>query len=252
METIPTEIKDKIFESFSSLPDNIVEDIKGKKIQGSNSIMSAIENYYRPFGAIHFYNKLIEILEKHELICYHATKVKSKNVLLRNGLKINDWKIYSANLTAAYVNIGMVKEKIQEALDIIKCEYSRKYEELNRNAQLCFFSNLSMLKGEHATYDQFCENIGGELARWALKNKYPDLYGPLKENGKGCVVKFKMPYSKIADYEKDRIAYQFVIFYAGLYFWNKEYDIQFDGNTQYDVPPEDILDIIDLNKNIDY
>lgn len=32
-----------------------------------------------------------------------------------------------------------------------------------------FFSNLSMLKGEHATYDQFCENIGGELARWALK-----------------------------------------------------------------------------------
>lgn len=41
-------------------------------------------------------------------------KSEIKNVLLRNGLKINDWKIYSANLTAAYVNIGMVKEKYKK------------------------------------------------------------------------------------------------------------------------------------------
>ena len=135
---------------------------------------------------------------------------------------------------------------------IVKGEYNRKYAGHDRKAQVCFFTNMSMFEGEYAAYDQFCESIGGELARWALKDKYPNLYKPLKENGKSCIVKFKLPYANIADYEKDSTAYQFVIYYAGVYFWNKEYDIEFDGNTQFDVPPEDILDIIDYNKDIDY
>ena len=37
-----------------------------------------------------------------------------------------------------------------------------------------------------------------------------------------------------------------------LYFQRKEYEIGFLGETQYDIPSEDILDIIDYNKDIDY
>lgn len=174
-------------------------------------------------------------------------------MLLSEGLKTNDWSDYCSNLKNAYIYAEFSEDKIQEALCIVKSEYNRKYVSYGRKAQLCFFNNLLMLERRGvAAYDQFCENVGGELARKALKNKYPELYKPLKEKGKGCVVKFRLPFAMIANYDKDSIAYQFVIYYAGLYFWNREYDIEFDGNTQSDVPPENILDIIDYDKDIDY
>lgn len=252
ISTIPVEVKNKIYESFSTLSKDVVNEIRCQDIHYNNDILCAIEDYYGPFRATCFYDELNTILEKYELICYHATKVSSKSILLRDGLKINDWNVYCSNLRSAYMNADVSEDKIQEAVDIVKSEYNRKYAGYDRKAQLCFFVNLSEFEGEYAAYDQFCESIGGELARWALKDKYPELYKPLKENGESCIVKFKLPYAKIADYEKNSIAYQFVIYYAGVYFWNKEYDIEFDSNTQFDVSPKDILAIIDYNKQVDY
>lgn len=252
VNTIPAEVKDKIYKAFSVLSRDVVNNIKSEKIQYKNDVMCAIEDYYGPFRTIYFYDELIAVLEKNDLVCYHATKVSSNSILLRDGLKTNDWDVYFSNLKSAYMNAGFSEDKIQEAVGIIKSEYNRKYAGHDRKEQLCFFTNLSEFEGEYAAYDQFCESIGGELARWALKDKYPELYKPLKENGKSCIVKFRLPFSKIADYEKDSIAYQFVIYYAGVYFWNKEYDIEFDSNTQFDVPSEDILDIMDYKKDIDY
>ena len=44
-----------------------------------------------------------------------------------------------------------------------------------------------------------------------------------------------------------------MLLYLALYrFQRKEYEIGFLGETQYDIPSEDILDIIDYNKDIDY
>ena len=65
-------------------------------------------------------------------------------------------------------------------------------------------------------------------------------------------MKFRIPYANIVDYDKDSVGYKFVVYSAGLYFWNKEYGIQFDSNTQKDVPPEDILGTIDIDKEICY
>ena len=59
-----------------------------------------------------------------------------------------------------------------------------------------------------------------------------------------------MPYCKIEKCEKESVAYKFVIYYAGVFFWNKEYDIKFDSTTQFDVLPEDILEIIDYEKEL--
>ena len=252
ISTIPIEVKNRIYESFSNLPNGAIDEIKCQKVHHNNDILCAIERYYGPLRCTNFYGELNDILEKHDIVCYHATKISSKSMLQRDGLKINDWNVYCSNLKNAYINVGFAEDKMQEAVDIVKSEYNRKYAGYGGKAQVCFFTNMSMFEGEYAAYDQFCENIGGELARWSLKNKYPELYKPLKENGKSCIVKFKLPYVKITEYEKDSIAYQFVIYYAGVYFGNKEYDIEFDGNTQSDVSPEDILDIIDYDKVIDY
>lgn len=252
VNTIPVEVKNKIYQSFSALSKEDVNNIKSQEIQRKGDIICAIDRYgfYRN---AYLSGEVADILEKYDIICYHATKVSSKSMLLSEGLKTNDWSDYCSNLKNAYIYAEFSEDKIQEALCIVKSEYNRKYVSYGRKAQLCFFNNLLMLERRGvAAYDQFCENVGGELARKALKNKYPELYKPLKEKGKGCVVKFRLPFAMIANYDKDSIAYQFVIYYAGLYFWNREYDIEFDGNTQSDVPPENILDIIDYDKDIDY
>ncbi len=220
VSTIPIEVKNKIYQSFSALSNDVVNRIKCQEANHNNDILCAIEDYYGPFRATGFYDELNTILEKYDLVCYHATKVSSKSILLKDGLKTNDWDVYCSNLKSAYMDMKLSDEEIKKAVDIVKSEYNRKYAGYDRKAQVCFFTNMSMLEGEYAAYDQFCESIGGELARWALKDKYPELYNPLKENGKSCIVKFKLPYAKIADYEKDSIAYQFVIYYAGVYFWN--------------------------------
>ena len=252
VNTIPVEVKNKIYQSFSALSKEDVNNIKSQEIQRKGDIICAIDRYgfYRNAYSS---GEVADILEKYDIICYHATKVSSKSMLLSEGLKTNDWSDYCSNLKNAYIYAEFSEDKIQEALCIVKSEYNRKYVSYGRKAQLCFFNNLLMLERRGvAAYDQFCENVGGELARKALKNKDPELDKPLKENGKGCVVKFRLPFAMIANYDKDSIAYQFVIYYAGLYFWNREYDIEFDGNTQSDVPPENILDIIDYDKDIDY
>jgi len=252
VNTIPVEVKDKIYQAFSALSKEAVNNIKSQDIQRKGDIICVIDRYGFYKNA-YSSDEVTHILEKYHIICYHATKVSSKRMLLRNGLKTNDWSVYCSNLKNAYINAEFSEDKIQEALCIVKSEYNRKYVSCGRKAQLCFFNNLLMFERKGvAAYDQFCENIGGELARKALKNNYQELYKPLKEKGEGCVVKFRLPFAIVADYAKNSIAYQFVIYYAGVYFWNKEYDIEFEGNTQSDVQPEDILDIIDFNKDIDY
>ena len=252
VSTIPVEVKYKIYQSFSALSKETVNNIKSQDIHCKGDIICVIDRYGFYKNA-YSSDEVADILEKYDIICYHATKVSSKSMLLSDGLKTNDWSVYCSNLKNAYKNAEFSENKIQEALCIVKSEYNRKYVSYDRNAQLRFFNNLLMFERRGvAAYDQFCENIGGEMARKALKNNYPELYKPLKEKGKGCVVKFRLPFAMIADYDKNSIAYQFVIYYAGVYFWNKEYDIEFDGNTQSDVPPEDILDIIDYDNDVDY
>ncbi len=252
VSTIPMEIKDKVIQSIEALPYSIVNKMKSEEVSGNNSIMCAIENYYKDFRNTNEFNEIIGILEKNDIVCYHATKVSSFSKILKDGLKINDWNIYCSNLETFYLDIGFSEIEVKKVVDIVKREYDRKYSSICRKAQLCFFSNLSMIRGTHATYTQFCESIGGELARRALKDKYPELYKPLKENGKSCVVKFRLPYSSIAEYEKGSIACHFFSYYFGVYLWNKEYEIKFDGNTQFNVPANDIIRIIDSDNEDDY
>ena len=95
-----------------------------------------------------------------------------------------------------------------------------------------------------AGYEQFCENIGGELARDALKIDYPQIYRYLRENGDAILVKFKIPFIDIKSYDKDSSVYRFVAYFAGKYFWNYNYEIHFDGNTDKDIEPNNILEII--------
>lgn len=190
-------------------------------------------------------------MEGYEIICYHSTKVLNTNCIMNNGLQPNEWNWYKQSLIKTFMELGINEDHLKRAMDLIKHEYDRKY--INREPALCFYSDLSLIgDGETAGYEQFCENIGGELARWSLKKKEPDIYKLLKENGEQVIVKFKLPFSDIVWHEKDTIVYQFVSHVAGKHFWNYKYQIQFDGITRKAVPSDNILELIPYEKEIDY
>lgn len=132
--TIPLDVKDEILNEFSALPENIVSKIKNKQMEYKCDVLCAIEDYYGPFKAISFYNELIEILEKHEIICYHATKLYSKEDVLQYGLKTNDWDTYKYHLIGTYQKIALSQSDIEKAISIVEQEYKRKY--LERISQL--------------------------------------------------------------------------------------------------------------------
>lgn len=116
-----------------------------------------------------------------------------------------------------------------------------------------FFSSLDLVDGGNfAGYDQYCQNIGGELARWALADTLPEACQILKRNGSQLIVKFSLPFRDIATYQQDTILYQFVCYYAAKYFWGWDYAVQYDGITYKDVAPNHILELIEYGKEVDY
>ena len=127
----------------------------------------------------------------------------------------------------------------------IKHKHDWKYTSCGRDYQLCFYSDIGLLRNDkYAGYEQFCANIGGELARKALKDAYPQIYKYLRENGDAILVKFKIPFVDIKKYDQSGITYKFVIYFAGKYFWNCNRQIHFDGNTNKDIEPSNIIEII--------
>ncbi len=245
ISTIPTEVEQKIVERFDSLSRGITTKIKVYEIQYDKDVNCAIEDYIGPSSAYPFYQELISIFEQYEVVCYHSTKILDRNIILLEGLRTNEWNIYSKNIVHTLRTLNMPEQEIGQAHEAIKQLYDWKYSSNGRAPQLCFYSDIGLLSEDmRAGYEQFCENIGGELARQALKENYPQLYRYLRENGESLLVRFKIPFSCINFYNKDSIIYQFVSYFAGKYFWNYDYKIHFDGDSDKAIPGSDILEII--------
>ncbi len=251
-ETYPKELEEYVISAFDSLSNDIVQKIKSyPKELYESSIRCAIEDYYRPKDD-EFYKRIIDILNNHEVIFYHGTKVLDESQILLDGLRTNDWNRYQQLLVSTYNQLEIDGDYLDEIMNHVEHEYNRKYFS-PREPQLCFFSSLSLVdSGESAGYEQFCENVGGEIAKWALKEKYPDMYKPLHKNGKSYIVKFFMRFADIDWYRKDSIAYEFISYYAGRYFFNYSYQIEFDGTTAIDIPKENIIELISYDREIDY
>lgn len=249
--TYPVELEHILVEFFSKMPEDIKKKIEKKKIEHEVDVRCAIEDYVGPFKVEELYKSLIEIMKNYDLIVYHSTKVLDKGCFLKDGIHPNEWNWYEKTLIKTFKNIGISKQEMNRAMSLIKNEYNRKY--IGGKSVLCFFSDLSLVDDkETAGYEQFCENIGGELARWALKNREPRIYKYLKEHGEQLIIKFVLPFSKVTYYQQDGIVYQFICRVAGKFFWNYEYKVSFDGTTEEVIGPEKILEFIHYDKEVDY
>lgn len=254
-KTIPKEIEDIVIRDFSKLPEGTVAEIKAKTIDNKNDILCAMGTNYRPLSYLseQFYMELVSCMKNHELVLYHATKILNKSQVLERGLKTNEWGNYRLLLSESLDGLNYNMDNKNQVMNFVESQYKLKYPEMGRQAQLCFFSDMEQIDTEGtAGCEQFCENIGGEIARWALKGVHPDLYAPLKNNGEAFIVKFKLPFTDIVDFKQETILFSFVLYYAAKYFFNYKYNIQFTGVTTFDVPKENILDLIPYTKEVDY
>lgn len=251
-ETFPKELELIIVEHFKNLPPEIITQIQSQKINYENDVRCAIEDYVGPFSyrSESLYQSLLSIIEKFNIICYHSTKLLDTSSIYKTGLWVNEWSTYSELLQQCFQRYNFNGKKLEKAMLLIKHQYDYKYSDGEK--MLFFFSNLSLIDTEYAGYEQFCENIGGEVARWALKNVYPEAYRILKENGTGLIIKFQLPFSAISDFQKDTIIYQFVCYYAAKYFWNFRFEVEFDGMTTSNIAPHQILELIPFTREIDY
>ena len=212
-----------------------------------NSIVRCrLEEHIRPYRVPNLYETLGSILDKEEIICYHATKLLSPEKIKSEGLRMNDWERYSGNIREALEKGAVPAAEIEEALQRIKHEKTRK--EHNGPDRLCYFANLINYAPEDGLgYDQFCQNIGGELARWPLQEYMPDVYTILRDIGKSVLVTFSIPFNWVADFEREDIIAHFIYHEAATYLWNYLYDIEFDGTLFQDVPGTSIIEIVEVS-----
>ena len=210
-----------------------------------------LEDNIKPYRAPNLYEALGSIFDREEIICYHATKLLSLETIRSTGLRTNDWERYSSNIKEALDKGGASATEIEEALRRIKYEKERK--DHNGRDRLCYFANTKSFVGDGvAGYDQFCQNVGGELARWALQEDMPNVYKILCNSGKSALVKFSIPFNWVADFEREYIIAHFFYHVASEYLWNYLYEIEFDGNLFKDVPGSSIIEIIEVATPEDY
>ena len=249
-KSFPTDIKRIVFEYLSLLSKDIEKRILENKIDYSVDVRCAIEDYIAPFKAPALYEKVIAVLDGCSIISYHATKVLDTESVRKNGLHTNTWEWYSKYLEDSLKALSFDEDTRKSALNLVEEEYNRKYLNNRRTAQICFFSGIRLLENEDgsAGYEQFCENIGGELARWALEDKMPEVYQVLKNSGTPIIVKVALPYMDLMEFLYESVAYQFVSYYAAKYYWDFEYEIDYDCITDKDVATDKILEIIPFGK----
>ena len=237
--TYPTEIQKLIHHYIKNQLGQYENIIKERKIEYDGDVQCAIEEYLLPYKAPILYEQLSRIMKSHDLICYHATKVLNQQIIFDYGLKTNDWKEYSCLMKQALISLNV--RNIQEVIQCVYKTYNDKYS-INGKPQLCFFSGLKLLRKRE--FDQFCQNIGGELARWSLEEKMPNIYQLLAENGIELIVKFKLSFSDVANHQQESIIYCFICYYAAKYFWSWHYNIEFDGITYKSINKDQIMELI--------
>lgn len=244
-ETFPPELAEIVMAHISAIPDAELQRIRDCRIDSETDVRCALEEYLgtSSTSGYHMYrDELIPAFDHCEIVCYHATRVGSTKSILDRGL-VSDWAAYSELLTAFLGQEGIERQQIQTAMEAVEHEYRRKYG--CQPHQICFYINRDSLYSEDgaASYDQFCETVGGELANWALMDGYPDILKVLQTKGFPAIVTFKTPFAKVADYHKDVLISPFVYSTAAEYLWKFDYKVEADSSLIGNVPPTDILDV---------
>jgi hypothetical protein len=141
--------------------------------------------------------------------------------------------------------VGILKNKGVSDGDLNQAIFLIEQEFKNKLPYICGFSIIEGAQVEgYAEYAQFCESFGGEIARWALEEKMPNVYKILKENGKPVIIKFIAPLRTICSIHMDKVAWQLICYCTVKRYFNCNYTMAFDAAFTESIPGENILDVI--------
>lgn len=240
VDSYPVELKEVVQHEVDCCTQEI-EDIKNQLTCGTEPVI-AFEKQYGCNTRYYWYQStLIPIFCKYDIACYHITKALDPERFMQTGLYTNDIVRYCKRLREELHQCGFVTQEQDYIIDLAQQEYKRKHTSLRIHPLLFFTSGMDTLK---MRYDQFTENIGGELVRWPLEEHNPEMQTRLRHYGKPCVVKFRLPFKEIEAHDHYGIVQQFVYDYLAKSVFNIDYHIAFDAKTSIDIPPEDILEVI--------
>lgn len=247
-ETFPLIIEETVKTYIDNLPQDVLKKIVAYPVQYSNDVNCAIEAYISSYKAEYLYQEILPIMEQCGLIAFHATRLTSREGVYHTGLKAINWSWYGQMISQYLYNCGIYAEDVNKALSLIKQEYDRKYKKYN---PLFLFSSVELVNTKDMIgYGQFCRNIGGELAKWALNDKMPEVYEVLKQGGEPVIIKLWVPFTEIDSHQKNSIIYSFICNSVARYFWNFNYPIHFDCSICSDVTGDRIIEVISYTEEI--
>lgn len=244
-KSFPEELHVIVAAKLNQIPFDELQRLRKTIPSHERGVDNALEKWFGVWRQYDLYQQtLIPLFNQYDILCYHATRIGTRDSILLNGLRTN-MHDYFETLKSFLLSEGVPISRINLALNAIQKEYQRKYKDDPH--QLCFFTSLISFRNcdGSAGYDQFCETVGGELAKWALEEQCPDILEILRTKGIPVVVEFTTPFSSIADYHKDSLIFPFVAHVVSKELWELDYLIEADSSLIGEVPPDRILRLID-------
>lgn len=135
----------KVRKKLQTLPDNIKRELHDTEFL-CDYTNSAMWNVEAPFGQLH--QELMLVLEPHEIVAYHNTRLSDKKSIENHGLIFTDKKhisILRVSLQAA----GIDHQRIKEVLSaVVRERYRWKSSKINviRN-EVCFIYDMDYYHG---------------------------------------------------------------------------------------------------------
>lgn len=230
-----------LIELFKEYQPHIFPYFSGKSITDHYDAHLALEfrEFWHNPHLAELFTKAIQILREWKICAYHNTRVQSISEIEQHGLIILNPGEYLTNMRAIFKN-----SRFEPEFDSLLSCLMPYLNDIRgkRTGLLSFFTPYYLA----ADYDKFTENIGGEVASSAFRNR-EEVLDYLSTQGIPVTVEFAISVHQIADCRHETIIAELVRkFYCETQLSLNNYRIGFDAFTEQPIPPSDILRIIEF------
>ena len=229
------------------LPNSIIGELYTAEFL-SDYTGSAMWNIEAPFGKFH--QELMCILEPHDIVAYHNTRLPDKQSIERYGLIFSDER-YLDMLRDAMQSADISHPQIDEVIDVIVHERERwKSGDGNRRKnEVCFIYDIDYYKH----YNKFLAVYGGEFMEFGLNahtgSRSLLRYKDIIKIGNPYVVEFAIPYSWMNKFLKQDVARFIIEEWIHLDIREDEVAHQYSGRIEHEIPAEKIIEIHEVEDN---
>ena len=239
-ETYPKTVE-TIREKMQSLPDEVRNELYSTEFL-SDYTSAAMWNIESPFGKLH--QELMCVLEPHEIVAYHNTRLPNKQSVESQGLIFSDDR-YTDMLQATLQVAGISQSLINEIMGVVVDERERwEFGDCNgRKNEVCFIYDMDYYK----VYDKFLAVYGGEFMEYGLsahtENRSLSEYRDIIKIGHPYIVELAIPFNWMQQFEKQDVARFIMEEWIHLDIKKDEVAHQYDGRIEHEIPADKIIEI---------